>query len=56
MTHLKQATIEANRAQVNAIIEEIRPLDERLAKSLSALVEDFRFDTLVELTTGREGK
>ena len=58
LQHLSENLIErlnlaaelVNRKEIYAIIKEITPLDENLASSLSALVDDFQFDILIELT------
>ncbi|MEN8172343.1 MAG: PAS domain S-box protein [Chloroflexota bacterium] len=56
IVRLRQAAIEANRTHIYEIIDEIQLLDSELAKNLSALVDDFRFDKMVELTTDGDVK
>lgn len=54
VTRLQKAAIEANRITTFAVIDEIRTVDAELADGLTALVDNFRFDKLVELTTKEE--
>ena len=51
IARLRQAAIEANRSHTYAVIEEIRAMDAELAQGLTELVDNFRFDKLVALTT-----
>lgn len=51
IAQLRQAAIEANRGHTYEVIEKIRESNETLAEKLTALVDDFRFDKLIEITT-----
>jgi hypothetical protein len=52
---LHEAALSLGVDRTLAVVEEIRPHDEPLARGLAALVEGFRFDRVIGLCEGEEG-